>query len=246
MSVEIYGPDSFGRGTKKRLPICFCLDASGSMHGERMQKLNEAMQIFVETIKQNSDASASADVAVITFGGYVEIEKPFAQMSKQEIPVIEARQRSLTPMGEGILSALDLLELRKNGYRERGIKYFQPWLVLITDGEPEGVGADEAMKSAITRLNELEMNNKLVVFNIGVGDDVNYEILSKTSCKRPEPIRADSANLKDLFEFIGSSSTAVIGGADVGTLYVNPDDEKEDDDFGDEPENEIDISQWCI
>lgn len=248
MSVESLGPDSFGRGTKKRLPICFCLDASGSMHGERMQKLNEAMQIFVETIKQNSDAAASADVAVITFGGYIEIEKPFAQMSKQEIPVIESRQRSLTPMGEGILSALELLEIRKNGYRERGIKYFQPWLILITDGEPEGQGAQEAMEEAIGKLNALEMNNKLVVFNIGVGDDVNYSILSRTSLKRSEPIRVDSSNLKDLFEFIGSSSTAVIGGADVNTLYETPDtpDAEETEDDMIEEDGDFDITQWCI
>lgn len=248
MSIETLGPDSFGRGTKKRLPICFCLDASGSMHGERMAKLNEAMQVFVETIMQSSDAAASADVAVVTFGGYIEVEKPFAQMSKQDIPVIESRQRSLTPMGEGILTALEILELRKTGYRERGIKYFQPWLILITDGEPEGQGSAEAMEEAIAKLNELEMNNKLVVFNIGVGDDVNYSILSRTSLKRNEPIRVNSDNLRDLFEFIGSSSTAVIGGANVGTLYDNPPTEEEtaEDISLEEDDGGFDISEWCI
>ena len=169
-------------------------------------------------------------------------------MSKQEIPVIESRQRSLTPMGEGILSALELLEIRKNGYRERGIKYFQPWLILITDGEPEGQGAQEAMEEAIGKLNALEMNNKLVVFNIGVGEDVNYSILSRTSLKRSEPIRVDSSNLKDLFEFIGSSSTAVIGGADVNTLYETPDtsDAEETEDDMIEEDGDFDITQWCI
>ena len=47
MSIENLGPGDFGRGTKKRLPICFCLDASGSMEGERMDCLNEAIQNFV-------------------------------------------------------------------------------------------------------------------------------------------------------------------------------------------------------
>ena len=131
-------------------------------------------------MKNDSNASA-ADVAVVSFGGYVDIDKPFSALSKQDIPIIESRSHSLTPIGSGISTALDLLELRKQGYKERGIKYYQPWLVLITDGKPEGGNAVYEMEEAIRRLNILESENKLVVFNIAVGDDVDLNTLARTS-----------------------------------------------------------------
>ncbi|MEE1065924.1 MAG: VWA domain-containing protein [Acutalibacteraceae bacterium] len=240
MSIENLGPGDFGRGTKKRLPICFCLDASGSMEGERMECLNEAIRTFVDIMKGNSNASA-ADVAVVTFGGYVDIDKPFASLSKQDIPVIESRAHSLTPMGGGISAALDLLELRKAGYKERGIKYYQPWLVLITDGKPEGENAVPEMEEAIVRLNALENENKLVVFNIAVGDEVDMNTLARTSIKREAPIRVDEANLNELFQFLGSSSSSVINGN--GIQLVPPSEET----FETLPEGvEIDLEKWCL
>ncbi len=243
MSIENLGPGDFGRGTKKRLPICFCLDASGSMEGERMDSLNDAIQTFVSIMKNDSNASA-ADIAVVTFGGYVEITKPFASLSKQDIPFIESRSHSLTPMGGGINAALDLLELRKVGYKERGIKYYQPWLVLITDGKPEGDNSAYEIEDAIRRLNVLERDNKLVVFNIAVGDEVDMNTLARTSMKREAPIRVDEANLKELFQFLGSSSSSVINGNGI-QLDIPGDNTLDVVDVL--PEGvEIDLDKWCL
>ncbi len=243
MSIENLGPGDFGRGTRKRLPICFCLDASGSMEGERMDSLNEAIQTFVSIMKNDSNAS-SADVAVVTFGGYVDIDKPFSSLSKQDIPIIESRSHSLTPMGGGINAALDLLELRKAGYKERGIKYYQPWLVLITDGKPEGDNSAYEMEEAIRRLNMLENENKLVVFNIAVGDEVDLNTLARTSIKREVPIRVDEANLKELFQFLGSSSSSVINGNGIQLVPPTEDVVETIDVL---PEGiEIDLDKWCL
>lgn len=243
MSIENLGPGDFGKGTKKRLPICFCLDASGSMEGERMDSLNEAIQTFVSIMKNDSNASA-ADVAVVTFGGYVDIDKPFSSLSKQDIPIIESRSHSLTPMGGGISAALDLLELRKAGYKERGIKYYQPWLVLITDGKPEGDDSAYEMEEAIRRLNLLESENKLVVFNIAVGDEVDLNTLARTSIKRDAPIRVDEANLKELFQFLGSSSSSVING---NGIQLVPPSEEVIETIDVLPEGiEIDLDKWCL
>ncbi len=226
MSIyESLSAGDFAKNTKKRLPICFCLDASGSMEAPtssgktRMEELNEAFEKFIKTMKANPDCASSADIAIIKFGGKPEIIKPFGPISNYEFSPIDAVYRSFTPLGEAIQVALKLFEVRKNAYKEKGIKYFQPWLVVLTDGEPEGKEALENMNIAISQTNDLEQNNKLVVFNIGIGSGVNLDMLRRLSVKRTDPIKTEETNLDELFSFLSSSSEAIIGGSNQDIVY---------------------------
>ena len=233
----------FAKTTKKRLPICFCLDISGSMLAPtesgktRMEELNNAFSKFINAMKNNDEVASSADIAMVTFGGQAGILQNFAPLSSLDVPEIKVNKRSLTPMGEAIQVALKLLEIRKAGYKDKGLKYFQPWLVVLTDGEPEGENAIENMSQAIAETIALEKDNKLVVFNIGIGEDANLDVLKKLSVKREKPISVGETNLDELFTFLGSSSESVVSGGDTDVLYG-----KEQMPKG----KEIDISEWCV
>ena len=211
--LENFSSSDFGSSTKRRLPICFALDTSGSMMGIPIKQLNMGLQNFVASIKSNDDTRSSTDIAIVTFGSKVDIVMPFGKISKDKgIPEIKA-STTLTPIGEGVLTALELLNARKEGYKEMGIKYFQPWLVVITDGAPQGPNAVANM--------ELEANDKLVVFNIGVGSGVDFDCLKRLSIKREEPISINSADFGKLFEFLGSSSSSIVSsGMNDDALYT--------------------------
>lgn len=205
-----FDASDFGRSTRRRLPICFCLDVSGSMAGNPIRQLNDGLQSFFSSIKENEETLAASDICIVTFGGTVDIFLPFGRLNKDtSVPKIQATT-SLTPMGEGILTSLELLAARKEGYKQLGIKYYQPWLVVITDGAPQGDDAIENMEKAIVAVNELESSGRLVVFNIGVGNSVDFSLLKRVSVKRPEPICIDSAQFSKLFEFLGSSSSSIV------------------------------------
>jgi uncharacterized protein YegL len=207
---KAFDASDFGKSTRRRLPICFCLDISGSMAGNPIKQLNDGLQSFFASIRENDETRAAADICVVTFGGTVDIFLPFGKLEKDHsIPRIQATT-SLTPIGEGILTALELLALRKDGYKHLGIKYYQPWLVVITDGAPQGESAIENMEKAIDATNELEEKGRLVVFNIGVGNGVDLTLLKRLSIKRAEPICIDSAQFSKLFEFLGSSSSSIV------------------------------------
>lgn len=232
---EIFSASDFGNSTKRRLPICFCLDTSGSMMGNPIKQLNMGLQNFIASIKANDDTRSATDIAIITFGSSVEIVMPFGKIGKDStLPEISA-STTLTPIGEGILTALELLNARKEGYKDMGIKYYQPWLVVITDGAPMGPNAMKNMELAIEACNELESNDKLVIFNIGVGNSVDFDILKKLSKKREEPISVNSGDFGKLFEFLGSSSSSVVssGMSDDALYNINTEPEGESVDVDD-------------
>ena len=256
---------SFKNSTAKRLPICFCLDISGSMMeltasgSHRIDEMNRAFNNFLLTMKDNEVVADAADIAVLTFGGDVHVEVPMMPISQVEAQEYKVQKWSLTPLGEAIKTAVRLLELRKNGYKDNGMKYFQPWLVVITDGEPEGNGAKKEMQEAIVELNKLEAEGKIVIFPVGIGTDVDFRELRKISRKRSEPIRVDEERLAEFFDFLNSSSEQVVTGQleteelnrqlnESGLERESGDDYAEDtgDDSEDDGPQGIDISKWGV
>ena len=149
-----------------RVPVCLCLDVSGSMDGNPINELNEGVKLFYDAIKDDEVAMYSAEICVITFGGNSAMcLEDFASLELQPNPP-KLSASGLTPMGEAVNMALDLLENRKQEYRDKGVDYYQPWLVLMTDGDPNG--SESELKRAIKRTVDLVNAKKLTVIPIGI------------------------------------------------------------------------------
>ena len=52
-----------------RVPVCLCLDVSGSMSGPPIDELNQGVKLLYDAIKDDEVALYSAEVSVVTFGG---------------------------------------------------------------------------------------------------------------------------------------------------------------------------------
>lgn len=148
-----------------RLPVCVVLDVSYSMHGEKIQELNQAIQQFFQQVREDDFTLDSADISVVTFGQSVEQVVDFASVDRQVVPSLVPS--GATPMGEAVDYALDLLEARKKMYQSVGVDYFQPWLVLMSDGQP----TDSIMR-ATQRCRVLESQKKLSIFSVGIGNEL--------------------------------------------------------------------------
>ena len=184
-----------------RVPVCLCLDTSGSMEGQPIEELNEGVHLFYEAIKEDETALYSAEISIVTFGGNAECIKDFSSLEIQpEAPKLSAY--GMTPMGEAVNMALDLLEKRKEEYKDKGVDYYQPWLVLMTDGEPNGDA--EELSKAINRTANLVNQKKLTVFPIGIGKDADMEVLAKFSPKR-SPLKLQGLKFKEFFAWLSKS-----------------------------------------
>ncbi|RAL26909.1 vWA domain-containing protein [Thermoflavimicrobium daqui] len=185
-----------------RVPICLVLDCSGSMWGEPISELNKGIQLFMKAIRQDDIAAHSAEIAVVSFGDEEpKCELNFTSIGNQAIPFLTASGR--TPMGAAVKMGLDMLEKRKKMYSTTGVDYYQPWLVLMTDGAPT-----DDITLAAERSSELANAKKLTVFPIGVGSAADLQTLAKFSPRRT-PVRLKGLNFSAFFEWLSKSVIAV-------------------------------------
>lgn len=185
-----------------RIPVCLCLDTSGSMYGTPIDELNEGVRLFYDAIREDETALYSAEVSIVTFGGSVaQCIVDFASLEVQpNVPTLSAD--GMTPMGEAVNMGLDLLEQRKEEYKARGVDYYQPWLVLMTDGAPNGDSAE--LSRAINRTVELVNQKKLTVFPIGIGPEADMDVLAQFSPKRP-PLKLQGLKFREFFAWLSKS-----------------------------------------
>ncbi len=184
-----------------RVPVCLCLDTSGSMAGLPIAELNEGVQTFFQAIRDDEVAQWSAEIAVVTFGSQANQLLGFGPVQQQSVPALLAG--GATPMGAGVGLALDLLEARKREYSAVGVDYYQPWLVLMTDGQPT-----DSIESAVARTVALLEARKLSIFPIGIGDGADMNVLSRFSPNR-QPLRLQGLRFRDFFAWLSRSVSRV-------------------------------------
>ncbi|MBE9610832.1 vWA domain-containing protein [Chitinilyticum piscinae] len=163
------------------VPRCACvlvLDTSGSMDGEPIAQLNEGVRTFIEATKRDETARYSVEVSVITFGGRVKDISPMTPVHLIE-QIDHLHADGSTPMGEAVELALRRLEERKAEYKRSGTSYYQPWLVIMSDGTPT-----DSWQIAAQQSSSAEQQGRLVVMPIGVGGGADLATLSAFSGKR--------------------------------------------------------------
>ncbi|SFJ42884.1 vWA domain-containing protein [Thermoflavimicrobium dichotomicum] len=185
-----------------RVPICLVLDRSGSMSGEPIAELNKGVQLFIQSIRRDDIAAAAAEIAIVSFGDEApRKELDFGSIERQKVPYLTAS--GLTPMGAAVNMALDMLELRKKMYQQTGVDYYQPWMVLMTDGAPT-----DDITQAAERSTQLALARKLTVFPIGIGPHADLSALKQFSPRR-DPARLKGLNFSLFFEWLSKSVSAV-------------------------------------
>ena len=188
-----------------RVPVSLCLDCSGSMTGSPIEELNRGVQAFYNEINQDEIARYSAEINIVTFGP-AQIEADFQTIDMRPNPPI-MRASGNTPMGEAVKLSLDSLENRKRQYRDNGVDYYQPWLVLMSDGAPYG-GSTTVLEEQIQRTCSLVKEKKLTVFAIGVGKQADMATLNRFSPNRTA-LRLQGLNFSQFFEWLSKSVSRV-------------------------------------
>jgi uncharacterized protein YegL len=188
----------FGPNPDPRCACLLLLDTSGSMSGTPMDALNQGLRVFQQDIQEDRLSKRRVEIAIVTFGGSVQKVQDFISAGSFVAPTLSAGGG--TPMGEAIALGLQLVRDRKAEYKAAGVLYYQPWVFLITDGEP----TDEWQSAAQMVQSECGAR-ALTFFGVGVGG-ANMEVLASISQR---VLRLDGLKFTDLFVWLSQSQKRV-------------------------------------
>lgn len=183
-----------------RCPCMVVLDTSGSMSGEPIQQLREGFNRFLQSLLEDEVALYSVEVGLITAGGRVQEVLPFTTVDQIDHPVNFDANGS-TPLGAAVHLAMQRLEARKAEYRRAGVAYYQPWLIIISDGVPT-----DDWQVVAGQAQELSRQRKLVSLPIGV-DQADINVLGRFS-SRPA-VQLQGLRFAEFFEWLSASMSRV-------------------------------------
>ena len=199
--IEIANPQ------QPHCPAVLLLDISGSMQGENINALNEGVKAFKEEVEKDDLASKRVDLAIISFGQTSQLVQDFTSIEEFEPPTFTAG--GLTPMGEAIQKGIEIVEQRKQLYKQNGIDYFRPWIFMITDGEPNDMEpGDSKWNDVLNLVHKGESDKKFMFFVVAV-EQANVELLNQIAPPNREPIRLKKLAYRELFSWLSKSMSAV-------------------------------------
>lgn len=196
-----------------RVAVCFCLDTSKSMRSKmngktRVEIMQTALKEMYQDIYDDDDARYAAEFCIVTFDDTAKKLQDFSRVeyeNKLETPP-QLVADGMTAMGDGLNMALDLLDERKREYKSRGVDYYQPWLVLITDGEDNGDPA--SMMRAKERIHELVADKKLCLYPFHIGKSNGLEALQALTPDQPA-LNISANQLRSMFRWLKKSVSKV-------------------------------------
>ena len=193
---------------------CACmlvLNTSGSMSGAPIDELNAGLQAFIKAVRDDEIAAYSVDLGVITAGDPVREALPFTFVNAIE-SISPLHANGTTPLGQAVQLALDRLEERKRQYKAAGVAYYQPWLVIISDGEPT-----DHWQATAAQSRSLSEQRRLVTLSVGV-QGANLNTLGQFS-SRPAK-RLAGLKFREFFEWL-SASMSRVSASNSTTAAVN-------------------------
>lgn len=196
-----------------RCPCVLVLDTSGSMDGSPLAALNEGVQLFLSEVKADEMAQYSVEVGVVTAGGVANTALPISPVRLLDgMPHLSAS--GTTPLGAAVEKGLTMLEERKNHYKQNGVPYYQPWMLIISDGAPT-----DSWQSVAAKTKNLAENRKLVVMSVGV-DGADLTILSAFSNRDAKAL--GGLKFKELFQWLSASMSRVSASASTSAAIALP------------------------
>ncbi|WP_036156526.1 vWA domain-containing protein [Maribacter forsetii] len=193
----------------RRLPVYFLLDTSGSMVGEPIEALNNALTGMINTLRSDAQASETLWISIITFDREVKELMPLTDLQSFQLPEITCPKSGPTFTGKALefLHEKVTKDIRKGSPEQKGD--WRPLLFLFTDGKPSDV---QSYKDVIPKIKSINFGTIVGCAAGHLADDDQLKALTDTVVHLQT---ADSNTLKQFFMWV--SDTIEQGNKSMGT-----------------------------
>ena len=185
---------------------CLCvlvLDVSGSMRGTPIEELNKGLKDFYEEISSDVTTSQRLEISIITFSNTVITLQEPALVENITMPTLTAS--GSTEMVNAINYAIDMVDARKKWYKETNQNYYRPWIILMTDGEPDD---DQDVAGLAQRIQNDTRNKRYAFLPIGV-DGANMAVLDQIKGNIPA-MKLQGTKFSSFFKWLSASMGTIV------------------------------------
>ena len=185
---------------------CLCvlvLDVSGSMSGEPIQELNKGLQDFYQEIDKDNTTRQRLEVSLITFSHIVNTVQEPALVENFTMPTLSAS--GSTAMVTAVNHAIDKVAARKQWYKDTNQAYYRPWIILMTDGEPD---SDQDVAGLAQRIKQDVAAKKYAFLPIGV-EGAKMSILKQIESGIPA-MKLQGTKFSSFFKWLSASMGTVV------------------------------------
>ena len=169
----------------------------------KLDNLNEGLKAFYEEIENDETTSQRLELSVVTFNDIVTTIQEPALISNCAVPELEADGD--TALVDAVYEAIDMVTARKKWYKSTGQPYYRPWIILMTDGEPNE-GQD--ISSLSQRIKQDTADKRYEFLPIGV-DNANMSILQSIQGNIPA-MKLKGAKFSSFFKWLSASMGTVV------------------------------------
>ncbi len=217
LPIPSFGGDA-AKNQEQKCLVLLVLDTSYSMDQDPIKELNRGLIDFAEGIKRDSTARKRVEIGIITFDSEIRCIQEPALVDDFTMPTLSVN--GTTKLVDGIRTAINFVEARKDWYRRNGLDFYRPHIILISDGAPDN---DQDIKGLSQEIKIGAQGKHFVFMPVGViGAD--QKILQQISQSEYPPVPLEGYEFGKFFKWLSKSIGSVSKSAqNEKVVFENPD-----------------------
>lgn len=193
--------EQFVENREDRCPVVLLVDTSEAMAKDgRLSLMNGGLHQLKSDILNDPIASLRIEIAIIQYGGSVQVRREFQSALEFDIPYLHPDGTG--HLGAAVLNALELIEYRKVAYRQAGVNFYRPLLFILSGSRPS-----DHWQLAANAARRAENDRKVRIFPVGISDGADFSTLAHFSTSKP--IKMMGLQFREMFMWLSTSVARV-------------------------------------
>jgi uncharacterized protein YegL len=203
---------------EQKCTVALVVDTSGSMsEHSRLANMVAGLAAFIKEVQEDENLKNKLEIGIVAFSH--ECRRAVEPSLAADIQLPELKAEGGTFSIQAIQAGIQMVSDRKAWYRANGLSYYRPWVIHITDGEPdprEFPGEFEAKWDELAQqIRQAEQQKTFCFLSLGV-DEFKPAYLERIKQAQIPVYKMSGLKFTDFFKWLSATIAEVAKGADVG------------------------------